>query len=385
MRKARLAAARVADLSRRFPAVAILGPRQIGKSTLARIAFPGWDTLDLERRDDHERLARDPAFVLAQSERWVIDEAQRLPELFPVLRAHLDGARRRRVILLGSASPLLVRRLSESLTGRLFPFELGGVSCLEGDPERVWMLGGFPRLHWDRPRARPDEWYPAYLRTTIEQDIAQLGFRVSSARLGTLLEMVASMQGGLLNLSELGNSLATSYHSVAHWLDVLEGVFLVRRLNAWAANPKKRLVKSPKVYVRDTGILHSLLGIGFTRKQVLANAKAGASFETFAIEQIIQHAALADPGAEPFFYRTHAGVEVDLLLKLRGKLVPIEIKLGTSATDVRGLTTAMSDLGADRGFLVTSGTGRTPLAPAITRCGLLDLLDLLRIRPASPT
>lgn len=381
----RIAAAHLAGLARRFPAVAILGPRQIGKSTLARLAFPDWERLDLERADDFARLARDPAFVLAQEERWVIDEAQRLPELFTGLRPHLDASARRRVVLLGSAAPGLVRGLSESLTGRIAPFELGGVSCLEEDPERSWVLGGFPRLHWDRPRARPDEWYPAYLSTTLERDVAQLGFRLSAARMRTLLAMVASMQGGLVNLSDLGGSLGTSYHTVGHMLDVLEGVFLIRRLRPWFANVKKRLVKSPKIYVRDTGMLHALLGIGFTKKALLSHAKAGASFETFIIEQIVQHATLADPGAEPFFYRPHGGVEVDLLLRLRGTLVPIEIKLGTSSTEIEALRRCMADLGLRRGYLVTSGSGTTPLAPDIARCGLGDLLEALDLVPARRT
>ncbi len=294
----RIAGARVGALLRRAPALAIFGPRPIGKSTLARATFADFDSLDLERPADLDRLAADPRFVLAQLPRLVIDEAQRLPALFPALRVVLEEHPRHRVVLLGSASPGLLRRFSESLTGRLAIFELGPVSVFElDDAEALWLRGGFPRLHWTRPRPRPDDSFAASVRTTLEQDIPQLRFRTSSHRLRTLLTMVAHGQGSVQNLSELGGALGIDYHTVAHLLDIFEGTFLVRRLPPFHTNLGKRLVKSPKLYVRDTGMLHALLGMGFSRRQVLAHPKAGASFETFCIEQIVQHARLADPGA----------------------------------------------------------------------------------------
>ena len=348
----RIAATRLRRLVRQFPAVAIQGARQVGKSTLARVALPDYTFLDLEDAGDFARLAADIPFVLGQYRRLVIDEAQRLPALFPALRSFLDLHPRHKVVLLGSASPTLVGRISESLTGRIGFLDLAGLSILEGDAERLWLQGGFPRLHWGRPRAKPTEWYAGYLRTSLEQDIPQLGFRVSSLRMRNLLTMIAHGQGGICNLSELGGSLGLNYHSVAHLLDIFEGVFLVRRLQPYFANLRKRMVKSPKLYVRDTGLLHHLLGAGFTRQALLAHPKAGASFETFCIEQIILHARLADPAAEAFFYRTHGGVEVDCLLRLRGRLIPIEIKLGTSPPDSRGLLTCMAYLGLSRGYVV---------------------------------
>ena len=189
--------------------------------------------------------------------------------------------------------------------------------------------------------------------------------------------MLAGAQGGLCNASELGTSLGTSYHTVAHLLDVLEGVFLIRRLAPYASNVRKRLVKAPKVYVRDSGLLHSLLGIPFTERALFAHVKAGASFETFCIEQILGHARLTEPEAEGFFYRTHGGLEVDLVLRRRGTLLPIEIKLGLTPPNTRSLETAMADLGARRGYVVSAGTGAREIRKGIVLCGLAELLQEL--------
>ncbi len=236
-------------------------------------------------------------------------------------------------------------------------------------------------MHWSRPRARPLDWYASYLRTCIEQDIPQLGFRLPAQRTLALLTMLAHAQGSVVNLSELGGSLGINYHAVAHTLDVLEGTFLVRRLQPYHANIGKRLVRAPKVYVRDTGLLHHLLGVPHTRAMLLRHPKAGASFETFCIEQIAAHALLADPAAKLFFWRTHAGAEVDLLLLLRGRLVPIEIKLGVSAPELRGLESCMRDLGLARGFVVNRSPKAVPLRKGIVMCPLDELLATLKLAP----
>lgn len=381
MVRPRIARPRVASLLRRFPALVILGARQIGKSTLARLAFPDFEYVDLESPLDSSRVERDPLFFLSQHGKLVIDEAQRLPELFPVLRGFLDAHPRRRVVLLGSASPGLLTRISEALTGRVGIFELGGISLFEEDAEALWIHGTFPRIHWSRPRSRPEEWYPAYLRTTLEQDIPQLGFRIPAPRLRNLLTMLAHAQGSICNLSELGGSLGITYHSVAHVLDVFEGVFLIRRLPPYTPNIRKRLVKSPKVYVRDTGLLHALLGVPFSRKSLLAHPKAGASFESFCIEQILLHAHLRDPGAQGFFFRTHTGQEIDLVLRLRGALVPIEIKLGLTPPDTRGLEGCMRDLSLTRGYVVNLSPKPVEIRRDIWMCGLRHLLERLRLGP----
>jgi hypothetical protein len=381
MMKPRIATARVRALLRRSPAITILGARQSGKSTLARLAFPDFEHVDLERAADLTRAAQDPEFLLSQFPKLVIDEAQRLPEVFPVLRSHLDRHPGSRVVLLGSASPRLVKQISESLTGRLLFFELGGISIFEHDTEAVWIRGGFPRLHWTRPRADPADWYPAYVRTTLERDIPQLGFRIATSRLRSLLTMIAHAQASVSSLSELGGSLGINYHTVAHILDIFEGVFLVRRLPPFAANLKKRLVKSPKLYVRDTGLLHALLGVAHTKRAVLSHPKAGASFETFCLEQIILHAQLVDPRSEAFFYRTHTGREVDLLLRLRGRLLPIEIKLGVAVPDLRGLETCMQDLGLSEGYVVNLAPAPMQVRRGVWMGGLRELLDRLHLAP----
>jgi hypothetical protein len=254
-------------------------------------------------------------------------------------------------------------------------FELGGISILEDDATRLWVNGAFPRVHWSRPRASPEDWYPAYLASCIERDLPALGVTVSSVRVRTLLAMLASVQGGLCNLSELGGSLGTNYHTVSHLIDLLEGVFLLRRLRPFAANVKKRLVKAPKVYVRDTGLLHSLLGIPFTRAALLRHAKAGVSFETFCIEQIASHAQMFDRTGDVYFYRTQAGAEVDLVLDLGRRIVPVEIKLGLAPPDTRGLRSCMADLGAKHAYVVNAGEGSQVIAPGVTMCGLREFLS----------
>lgn len=353
----RIARAKLDSLLRQFPIVTLLGLRQVGKSTFVRWALPGFDAFDLENSATLLRLEADGDLILEQSKKIIIDEAQRLPALFPLLRSHIDRHQSHKIVLLGSASPKLIKKISESLAGRTGFLELGGISILEADQEQLWIKGAFPRIHWSRPRASPEDWLPAFLRTYLEQDIPQLGFRVSSLKMMRLLSMLAHSQGSISDLSQLGGSLGIDYHSVSHILDIFEGTFFVRRLAPYYANLGKRLVKSPKLYIRDTGILHHLLGIPFKKTALLSHPKVGASFETFCIEQIINLARLEDPAAEAYFFRTQAGVEVDLLLKLRGELIPIEIKLSLAAQSIQSLERGMGYLGLKRGFIVHMNEG----------------------------
>jgi uncharacterized protein len=285
------------------------------------------------------------------------------------------------VVLLGSASPHLLASVSESLTGRAVFFDMPGVSVFEEEPAALWRLGAFPRIHWARPKPRPDEWYPSYLRTTLERDIPQLGLSLPPTRARLLLTLLANGQGSTQNLSELGGPLGVSYHTVAAALEILEGVFLIRRLPPFVANVKKRLVKSPKVYIRDTGILASLLGMGWTRPRQLGHPKIGASWETFCIEQLIAHAKLADPGSEAFFYRTQTGVELDLVLVLRGEPIGFEIKLGITPQPTRAMELAMEDVGIRRAFQVNASDALVPLTRTIAVGGLRPVLETLRLRP----
>lgn len=370
------------ELGRRSPALVILGARQAGKSTLSRLAFPDHAHFDLEDPRDEARLQRDPLFALSEHRAVVLDEAQRMPALFPLLRSWLDADSRRRAVLLGSASPQLWSSVSESLTGRALFFDMPFISVFEADPSKLWRSGAFPRIHWASPRAKPEDWYPAYLRTTLERDIPQLGLSLPAARARALLTLVAHGQGSVQNLSSLGGPLGVSYHTVATALDLLEGVFLVRRLPPYIANVKKRLVKSPKLYVRDTGLLHSLLGMGWTRSAQLLHPKVGASFETFCIEQIVAHARVVDPGAEAFFYRTQTGTELDLVLALRGELVGFEIKLGITPRDSRSTEIAMSDLGLRRCYQVNASEKLEAFRPGLWVGGLTQVLEELGLRPS---
>ena len=373
--RSRVIAEHVAALGRRSPALVILGARQSGKSTLARQAFPKHANFDLERPSDLARLEADPEFALSEHRTVVLDEVQREPRLFPLLRSWLDADSRRRAVLLGSASPRLLSSVSESLAGRAIFFEMPPVSVFEDDPAKLWRLGTFPRPHWGSPRVRPDEWFPSYLKATLEHDIPQLGLALPPGRARMLLMLLANGQGGMQNLSELGGPLGVSYHTVAAALDVLEGVFLVRRLPPLLPNLRKRLVKSPKLYVRDTGILHSLLGMGWTRAAQLAHPKSGVSWETFCIEQLIAHARLTDPSAEAYFYRTQTGVELDLAIVTRGETLGFEIKLGVTPRDTRATEIAMADLGLKRCYQVNASQTLHPLKRGLWVGGLTQVIE----------
>jgi hypothetical protein len=340
----------VTRLLRRFPAAVILGARQIGKSTLARQAFPGYAYVDLENPVDFARAEADLALLLSQHDRLVIDEAQRLPALFPALRSFLDARPRRRAVLLGSASPGLLHRISESLTGRVGIFELGGISVFEHDADALWINGAFPRLHWSRPRARPAEWYPAYLRTTLEQDIPQLGFRLPAARMRTLLTMVAHGQGSLVNLSELGGSLGLNYHAVAHMLDVF----------------RRGLPRPPAPDVRPGHRPPS-----FAARHPLLQARAARSPQGRGKLRVLLHRADHAPCPAP--RRQCRGV-------LRGRLVPIEIKLGLTPPDTRSLEVSMRALGLPRGWVVNLTAEPVEIRRGVWMCGLRSLLEELRLR-----
>lgn len=354
---------RLRELLRAFPAVQVLGPRQCGKSTFARRTLPGWRVVDMERPADHALVSADPeGFLTRNPRRLVLDEAQRLPSLFPVLRHAIDkGKGRGRFVILGSASPALRRDLSESLAGRIGHLELTPflASELRGRRQAAdrWFWGGFPPVHSLRGARMRSGWLDAYLTDVLERDIPALGWRLPVPRLRKLCEMLTHLHGNLLNLSDIARSLGVSYHTVADHLDVLEGAFLVRRLQPYHANLSKRLTKSPKIYVRDTGLLHVLAGL---REPAGLEAwpRRGFSFEGMVIEEIATRAALRHVRPGVFFWRTQAGAEVDLLLILGSRIVPVEIKLGGSVDrhSVAGLRQCMADLGLKRGWVVT-GSG----------------------------
>ena len=292
----------------RFPAVTVLGPRQCGKTTFIRQALPEWTYLDLERPSDVAPLAADPEARLEQlGERVILDEAQRLPELFPILRGLIDRRRRGRgrFVLLGSASPSLVRGISETLAGRtafldLPPFRWDEVRRrrTKGGFSALWFRGGFPDAFLEANDGRRHDWFEAYTRAFIERDLPGLGIAVSASQMRKLWTMLAHASGGLWNASHLAAALGTSYHTVNRYVDILEQAFLVRKLPPFFANVGKRLVKSPKLYFRDTGLLHYFLGI--RSAGVLDTHPArGASFEAFLIDQLISAYWRVAPGSQP--------------------------------------------------------------------------------------
>jgi uncharacterized protein len=380
----RLVAAEVDRALARQAAVALIGPRQVGKTTLALAIGEGRDALylDLEDRDDRNRLANPALFLEAAEDRLVIlDEIHRMPELFDTLRGVIDRGRRRqkgkgRFLILGSAS---MRQSGESLAGRIAYIELTTLTALEipGDRaarERLWLRGGFPDPYLADSDADSLALRRDFIRTYLERDVPLFGPRIPAATLERLWTMLAHLQGGLLNASQLARALEVSSQSVTRYIDLLCDLLLVRRLAPFHANLGKRLVKSPKVYVRDSGLVHALLGIE-TLVQLSGHPVVGMSWEGFAMETLLAAAALR---TRAFFYRTAAGAEIDLLLEQPdGSLWAIEIKRGLSGKPERGFYQAIADLRPTRALLVHAGDDRYPISEQVEAIGLRLLAEEL--------
>ena len=372
-----------------FPAVALLGPRQVGKTTLAEIIAAERPSvyLDLEAFDAREKLADAPLFLDAHADRLVVlDEVQRMPELFATLRGLIDRGRRQgrrsgRFLLLGSASGDLLRQSGESLAGRiayveLTPFHLPEVG--EDAVETLWTRGGFPESFLAGSDRDSAIWRENFIRNYLERDIPRLGRRVSADTLRRLWTMLCHLQGGTLNIAGIARGLGLDGRTVAGYLDMLVDLLLVRRLPPFHANVGKRLVKAPKVYVRDSGIVHTLLRLD-DRDAVLGHPVAGGSWEGFVLETLL---AAAPERTAAWFYRTAAGAEIDLVLEMPDdELWAVEIKRARAPGLEKGFHHARQDLRPDRAFLVGSGPDRYPKADGVEVIGLAGLARILREIP----
>ena len=352
-------------LARQFPAVLLLGPRQCGKTTLAKSLVKG-RYFDFEKPSDLQVFSGDIEYALRAlaGSVLVLDEAQVLPPLFPVLRALIDENRRSRgrYFLLGSVSPDLLKNISESLAGRVGILELTPFLFSELTKrkkfrlETLWLRGGYPDACLARSTGGWQAWEENYVRTFIERDVARHRLTLSTAEMRRLMTMVAHSHAGILNASELGRSLGYSYHTIQNVLDLLEGYFLIRRLQPYHARISKRIVKSPKLYVRDSGILHHLLGIS-TSEQLLSSPTRGNSFEGFMVEQLIALERLRRSGSGFYYFRTQTGSEIDLILDRGQVRIGCEFKAGASvkSDDWRHLKAGIADGIIHRGVLVYSG------------------------------
>ncbi len=374
------------------PAVALLGPRQAGKTTLALEIAESRPAvyLDLESEADRAKLAEPELYLSQHADKLVIlDEIQRAPRLFQSLRGLIDAGRRRsrsqgqkkgngRFLVLGSASIDLLKQSSETLAGRIRFLELSPVDAGEvgrGRLDVLWLRGGFPESLLADTDSASLRWRRDFIRTYLERDIPQLGPRIPAETLRRLWTMLSHQQGALLNAASLARALAVDGKTVAAYLDLLVDLLLVRRLGPWHGNVKKRLVKSPKVYVRDSGLVHALLGIG-DHEALLAHPVAGGSWEGLAIESLI---GAAPPGTEAYFFRTATGTEIDLLLQRPGERKPwaIEIKRGIAPNLERGYHVACDAVKPLQRRVVYGGTERFPLAGNVEAVSLPDLCEEL--------
>ncbi len=372
--------AAVENLLRQFPVVAILGARQIGKTTLARqLANRRKGTVtvfDLESPEDQSLLA-DPLLALRPTRGLVIiDEVQRRPELFASLRVLVDEPRvPRRFLVLGSASPELLHQSSETLAGRIAYHELDGFGLDDigaNHTLRLWRRGGFPRSFLARSEAQSLTWRRALIGTYLERDIPALGLRLPPATLRRFWMMVAHYHGQVWNASELGRSFGIAHTTVQRYLDVLAETFMVRQLPSWHENIGKRQVKAPKVYIRDSGLLHALLGLG-TDREIVSHPKVGASWEGFALETVV--ARLEARPEECFFWATHQGAELDLLVVRGARRIGFEFKRTTTPSVTRSMRSAQEDLRLSELSVVHAGTRSGSLAPGIRAVAFSRLLD----------
>lgn len=370
-----------------FPAVAILGPRQSGKTTLAQeIAQtrPNAIYLDLESERDRAQLTQPELFLEKHLGHLVIlDEIHRLPNLFPVLRGQIDRARRQgykagQYLLLGSGSPELLKQSGESLAGRIAYLNLSPLNVLETTEvavETLWVRGGFPDSLLARNDQKSRVWRDHFITTYLERDIPQMGVRIATSNLRRLWGMLAYQQGAQLNMANLARTMGVDVKTIQRYVGLLEDLMLVRLLQPWSANLGKRLTRAPKVYVRDSGVLHALLGLP-DFNALVAHPIMGQSWEGFAVENMLSSMSI---NAQAWFYRSQGGAELDLMIQWPNqKIWAIEIKHGLTPKPGRGFYSACQDVNADQKWVVYSGKNTFPVAPNVTALSLHDMCQTIR-------
>jgi len=366
-----------------FPVVALIGPRQCGKTTLAKQLLASIDRgiyLDLENATDLSKLD-DPFFFFRQHEDVLIclDEIQRVPELFSVLRSHCDRTGRAgQFLILGSASPDLLHQSSESLAGRIHYIELTPFLLRESGENtllNLWVRGGFPRSYMAPSDSMSLQWRMSFIRTFLERDLPQLGIKTPTIALRRFWQMCAHNHGSLWNAEKIGQSLDITGKTVRHYLDILNDSFVLRSLPPYYANIKKRLVKSQKVYIRDSGLLHGLLQLE-QYNDLAGHPVLGASWEGFVVEQL----TAASDDSEHFFYRTAAGAEIDLIIKKGQHTIAVEAKASSAPTLKKGFTVAVNDIAPDETWVVAPVEASYPLRPDVHVMTLHDAQERLLAR-----
>lgn len=363
------------------PACALLGPRQVGKTTLAEMYAKNITEkvhfFDLENPLDLARL-ENPMLTLEKlgNNLIVIDEIQRKPDLFPVLRVLIDQTKRKqRYLILGSASRDLIHQSSESLAGRIGYIEVSPFSLDEvKNQTKLWLRGGFPLAFLADSEEKSYAWKQSYISTFLERDLANLGFQIPPNQMRRFWMMLAHYHGQLFNSSELAKSLGVSDHSIRRYLDILAGTFMIRILQPWHENLEKRQIKTPKIYFRDSGLLHALLSLK-SEGDLYNYPKLGSFWEGFALEEVIQ--ILRCRSEECYFWRTHAGAELDLLTFSKGKRIGFEFKYTESPKITTSMKNAWNDLKLDQLFVVYPGNHTFPMSEGMAACGLESVRDLL--------
>jgi predicted AAA+ superfamily ATPase len=380
----------IITLLQEFPAVGLLGPRQVGKTTLAEeisaLFSPKPIYLDLESPTNRAKLLEPEAyFELHKGRLIILDEIQRVPELFPVLRGVIDRRRREglksgQFLILGSASLDLLKQASETLAGRIAYKELSVLNVAEiasehkNEQDNLWLRGGFPDSYLATNNEASLRWRLNFISTYLERDVPQFGSRIPSVSLRLLWTMLAHSQGGQLNIAKIGANLGVAANTAKRYIELLEDLLLIRSIRPWSGNIGKRLVKMPKVYIRDSGLVHALLNIK-TFDDLLGHPVVGASWEGFVVENLISCLPI---GVTPWFYRTSAGAEIDLVIEQNtNRKYAIEIKRSLTPSVSKGFHLGCEDIAATHRFIVYPGTERFPVTKNVTAISLLEMMNEL--------